>query len=216
MAFAFGGLNVASTKKSLAAELIQNIVQIEHLDNRYPYVLVLLDEYYHPEKLKKITTFLEHNGIYNFRAVTALNCIILKEDLKGELSKFYRINQSKWKQYASEAIGVVAVGAALYAINQSADLQTSFFYDIVFNKSCFWSPDAQTWVYPIDTFQEIFAAIQSKNNDNMYHISSGPADTYKTHFAEYQLKQIISKIPKPFVKTKLTQMTYSEFKKIKT
>lgn len=192
--FAFGGLNVASTKKSLAAELIQDIVQIDHTSDKGPYVLVLLDEFYHPDKLKKITIFLERNGIRNFRAVNALNCIIPKEDLKGEISKFYRINQSKWKQYAEGATGIIAVGAALYAINQSSDLQTAFFYDVIFNKSCFWSPDASNWVFPIDSFQDIFAAVQAKNTDGMYHVENpGPADTYKTHFAEYQFKQAMTR-----------------------
>lgn len=190
--FAFGGLNVASTKKSLAAELIQDIVQIEHTSDKGPYVLVLLDEFYYPDKLKKISIFLERNGIRNYRAVNALNCIIPKEDLKGEISRFYRINQSKWRQHAEGAKGVIAVGAALYAINQSADLMTFAFYDIMFNKPYFWSPDANTWVFPVDSFNEIFAAIQQKG-DSLYHVDNpGPANTYKTHFAEYQFKQIMS------------------------
>ena len=190
--FAFGGLNVASTKKSLAAELIQDIVQIDHTSDKGPYVLVLLDEFYHPDKLKKIQIFLERNGIRNYRAVNALNCIIPKEDLKGEISRFYRINQSKWKDHAKGAKAIIAVGAALYAINQSSDLMTSFFYDVIFNKSYFWSPDADAWVFPIDTFQDIFAAIQMKSDD-MYHVDNpGPVNTYKTHFAEYQFKQVTS------------------------
>ena len=194
MGFAFGGLNVASTKKSLAADLIEDIVQIDHRTEKGPYVLVLLDEFYYPDKLKKISIFLERNGIRNYRAVNALNCIIPKEDLKGEISRFYRINQSKWKDHVLDAKGVLAVGAAMYAINQSADLMTYAFYDIMFNKSYYWSPDAGTWVFPIDTFQDIFAAIQQKSDDNnMYHVSSdAPVNTYKTHFAEYQFKQVMS------------------------
>ena len=200
--FAFGGLNVASTKKSLAAELIQDIVQIEHTSDKGPYVLVLLDEFYHPDKLRKISIFLERNGIRNYRAVNALNCIIPKEDLKGEISRFYRINQSKWKQHAEGAKGVIAVGAALYAINQSSDLMTSFFYDVIFNKSYFWSPDANNWVFPIDSFNEIFAAIQQKD-DGMYHVDNpGPVNTYKTHFAEYQFKQVTSLRLHPLVAEK--------------
>lgn len=201
MAFAFGGLNVASTKKSLAAELIQDIVQIEHTSDKGPYILVLLDEFYYPDKLKKISIFLERNGIRNYRAVNALNCIIPKEDLKGELSRFYRINQSKWRQYADGAKGVIAVGAALYAINQSADLMTFAFYDIMFNKPYFWSPDAGTWVFPIDTFQDIFAPIQQQHGDS--HMENpGPVNTYKTHFAEYQFKQITSLRLHPIVAEK--------------
>ena len=175
MAFAFGRLNVASTKKSLSAELIQEIVQIEHTNDKGPYILVLLDEFYHPDKLKKIGIFLERNGIKNYRAVTSLNCIIPKEDLKGEISRFYRINQSKWKQHAEGAKAIIAVGAAMYAINQSSDLMTSFFYDVVFNRSYYWSPDASSWVFPIDSFQDIFAALQQKADDGMYHVENpGP------------------------------------------
>jgi len=212
--FAFGGLNVASTKKSLAAELIQEIVQIDHTTSspKDPYVLVLLDEFYHPDKLRKIGIFLEKNGVRNYRAVTALNCIIPKEDLKGEISRFYRINQSKWKQYAEGAKAVIAVGAALYAINQSSDLMTNFFYDVIFNKSYFWSPDAETWVFPIDSFQDIFAAILQKE-DNMHHVGekTGPVNTYKTHFAEYQLKQITSLTLPHWVKPTIQHLTYSQY-----
>jgi DNA polymerase I-like protein with 3'-5' exonuclease and polymerase domains len=192
--FAFGGLSVASTKKSLAADLIQDIVQIDHTNDKGPYVLVLLDEYYYPDKLKRISIFLERNGIKNYKAVTSLNCVIPKEDLKGEISRFYRINQSKWKQHAEGAKGIIAVGAALYAINQSSDLMTYCFYDVMFNKSYFWSPDANTWVFPIDSFQEIFMPIQYKGDSaGMYHVeSNAPINTYKTHFAEYQFKQITS------------------------
>lgn len=198
--FTFGGLNVSSTKKSLVADLIQDIVQIDHTTNKGPYILVLLDEFYYPDKLKKISIFLERNRICNYRAVTSLNCIIPKEDLKGEISKFYRANQSKWKQYAEGAKAVIAVGAAMYAINQSSDLMTSFFYDVVFNKSYYWSPDANTWVYPIDSFNDIFIAIQQKPND-MYHVENpGPVDTYKTHFAEFQFKQILSNKLEPRIR----------------
>ncbi len=202
MGFMFGGLNTASTKKSLQAELIEDIVQIDRATGKGPYVLVLLDERYPPDKIHKIERFLEVNKICNYRAINCLNCIIPKEDLKGEISRFYRINQSKWKQYADGAKGIIAVGAALYAINQSSDVMTNCFYDTMFNKSYFWSPDAATWIFPIDSFQDIFIPVQPKknskhSNDNV--ITTGPANTYKTHFAEYQCEQVMTLRLKPLV-----------------
>lgn len=190
MPFAFGGLNVNSTKKSLGADLITEIVQIERTTGSGPKVLVLLDEFYPPDKLRKITAFLEKNGIRNFQAVNALNVKMTRDELKGEISKFYRTSQSKWKNHLEGVHAIISVGPALYSINQSADLMVDHFYDVVFNRSYFWSPDAQRWVFPIDSFNEIFAPIAPKDGNPLGN--QGPVNTYKTHFAEYQFKQVTS------------------------
>lgn len=211
MGFSFGGLNTATTKKAAIAELVENIIQIDHLSSVGPRILVLLDEFYSPAKLKKITIFLERNGIRNFRAITSLNCKIAKEDLKGELAKFYRINQSKWESYLEDSSAILSVGAALYAINQSADLMVNDFYDAIFNKTYYWSKDAKKYVYPIDSFNELFMPLQ-QNPVN----ASGPVNTFKTHFAEYQCKQILSGVPRPIKTPEKIIISYADWKKLNT
>ena len=87
--FSFGQLNTTTTKKAANVDLIDNILQIDHTSTNGPRILVLLDEYYSPNKLKKISLFLEKNGIKNYRAVTSLNCKIKKEEIKDGLTKFF-------------------------------------------------------------------------------------------------------------------------------
>jgi DNA polymerase I-like protein with 3'-5' exonuclease and polymerase domains len=186
--FAFGGVNVAANKKTLASDMIRDVVQIDHTQEGSPYYLVLLDELYPPQKLRKIKIFLERNGLKNYRAVCALNVDIKKDNLKGELSKFYRTNQSTWRKYAEGARAVFVVGAALYSVIQSTDLLTQDFYDIIFNKPYFWSPDAQAFVFPMDSFNEIMMQVTKKNGAPPADGYDGPANTYKTHFAEWQFK----------------------------
>ena len=188
--FSFGGLNVAATKKALQAEMIDNPVLIDKSSNKgTPYYLVLLDEWYPPSKLKKIETFMRLNGFNNYRAVTSINVKMKKDEMKGELSKFYRTNQSRWKKYADGARAVITVGAALYAVNQSADLLVDHFRDVIFNKSFYWSPDCNAYVFPIDSFHDIFIPVASEKKDMFAPSAGGPANTFRTRFAEYQFQQ---------------------------
>lgn len=192
MGFAFGGLSVQASKKTLQADLIDNPVLIEHTTHNHPYFLVLLDEYYAPQKLKKIEKFLKLNGVVNYRAVVSVNVNIKKDDIKDGIGKHYRTNQSSWKQYVQDAKAVIAVGPAMYSINQSVDLLVDHFRDIVFNKSYYWSPETETYVFPIDSFNDIFVSLAQKNT-GMFQPSQSPvapdapANTYRTKFAEYQI-----------------------------
>ena len=192
MSFAFGGLNVQASKKTLQADLIGDPVLIEHTTANHPYFLVLLDEYYPPQKLKRIEKFLKLNGIANYRAVVSVNVNIKKDDIKDGIGKHYRTNQSAWKQYVEDARAVIAVGPAMYSINQSTDVLVDHFRDIVFNKSYYWSQDTETYVFPIDSFNDIFVPLANSGR-GMFQpsqptiASDAPANTYRTKFAEYQI-----------------------------
>lgn len=195
MAFAFGGLNVQASKKTLQAEMVEDPVLIEHTDSsgKHPYYLVLLDEYYPPAKLKKIEIFLKRNGLYNYRAVVSVNVKLKKDDIKDGIGKHYRTNQSNWKQHVEGAKAVIAVGPAMYSINQSTDVLVDHFRDIVFNKSYYWSSDTETYVFPIDSLNDIFVPLAQKNS-GMFQpsqspsaLGDAPANTYRTRFAEYQI-----------------------------
>lgn len=191
MGFAFGGLSVQASKKTLQADLIDEPVLIDHTSDvtKHPYFLVLLDEYYPPQKLKKIEKFLKLNGVANYRAVVSVNVNIKKDDIKDGIGKHYRTNQSSWKQYVEGARAVIAVGPAMYSINHSTDVLVDHFRDIVFNKSYYWSQDTETYVFPIDSFNDIFVPLAQKNT-GMFQPSvapDAPANTYRTKFAEYQI-----------------------------
>jgi DNA polymerase I-like protein with 3'-5' exonuclease and polymerase domains len=195
MDFLFGGLSTSSSKKSLSAVSISNIVQIDNTTHptakKSPYVLVLLDTYYSPKDIQTLKVFLAQRGVTNYKAVTALNCYIDKDKLRGELSKFYRTNQSRWREHLHGSKRVLAVGAALYSITESADLLTHYFYDRVFNKTYFWSPDIKSWVFPIDSFVEYGHVFLFKPMDTN-GIPKSIADTYKTHFIQYQIEQMLT------------------------
>jgi DNA polymerase I-like protein with 3'-5' exonuclease and polymerase domains len=194
MDFVFGGISTSATRKSLTATPISNIVQIDNTKqftaSKSPYVLVLLDTCYSARDIQTLKVFLAQRNIHNYKAVVSLNCYIEKDKLRGELSKFYRTNQSRWKDHLHGAKRVLAVGPALYSITESSDLLTHYFYDKVFNKTYFWSPDIQAWVFPIDSFVEggqVFLGNGFESNTDQ-----SVADTYKTRFITYQINQLLT------------------------
>jgi len=182
--FSFGGLNTSATKKVLAADMVHDALALDHIQPDEPFYVILLDELYSPVKLKRIEKFVLKNGIRSFKILYSLNVDVKKEEITGGLAKFYRSNQTNWKKYSEGARAIFAVGSALYAINKSADITIDCFRDIIFNKTYFWSPDANTWVFPLDSFLEIFVPVMRKNN--VPSNPEFPVDTYKTRFAEYQ------------------------------
>jgi len=192
MGFSFGGLNTTSTKKVLSADVVAESLVVENIvPGQIPY-LVLLDEIYSDMKLKRITKFLQRNGIRSFRIVNALNVDFKKEDMTaaGGITRFYRANQSNWKKYVPGSKAILAVGASLYAINRSSDVTIDCFRDVVFNKTYFWSPNVKAWVYPIDSFVDLFLSVVRK--DGTPANPENPNTSYRTRYAEWQLKQIQS------------------------
>jgi DNA polymerase I-like protein with 3'-5' exonuclease and polymerase domains len=198
MGFSFGKINVKTSKKSAKQELISNILLAEESNPEHPFVLVLLDNLYYPDKVRKIKLFLKKNGIFNYKAVVCTyNKISEKDDIEDGLVKFYRANKSDWDKYLPEddetPRRILAAGASLYSITQSSDLMTHYFYDIVFNSPKFWSPDHKAWVYPIDSFNDIFLPPpKTSPRYGAQYIIGAPTDTYKMQFALYQFKNILS------------------------
>ena len=191
-AYVFGGLNTSSTKKAFKSEAIENIVLIdeEKSNSLDPYFIILLDESYNGAKLRGIRKLLQLNRITNYKAIISVNAKITKEDLKGELVDFYRNNSSGWLKYITENVkAIITVGAALYSVNKSDDILPNHMYEIVFQKSYFYNPRVGKWIFPIDSFNEIFQPIPFEKNNRPLEI---PVDTFKTNFAKYQLKQVIS------------------------
>jgi DNA polymerase I-like protein with 3'-5' exonuclease and polymerase domains len=194
MGFAFGGLSIQASKKTLQADLISDPVLIDNAttDTKHPYFLILVDEYYSPQKIKKIEKFLKINGVTNYRVVVSVNVNLKKDDIKDGIGKHYRTNQSNWKQYVGNAKAIISAGPALYSINHSTDVLVDHFRDIVFNKSYYWSQDTETYVFPIDSFNDIFVPLAQKTG-GMFQPSQAsispdaPANTFRTKFAEYQI-----------------------------
>ncbi len=197
MSFSFGGLNTSSTKKVLTADFIKSSLALDHTIPDQPFYTLLLDEAYSPVRVARFEKLLLKNGIRSFKILYSLNVDFKKSEIKGGLAKFYRANQTDWKKHAAGTKAIFAAGAALYAINKSADITIDCFRDIIFNKTYYWSPDAEAWVFPIDSLEDLYRSILRKND--VPSNPEVPINTYRTKFAEYQFKWAQSPLPPPYI-----------------
>ena len=203
MAFTFGNININSKKQVLNLKTIADD-KILLWDNSQAYacykkpVIVLLDQHYNTYQIKAIRNFLEANRITRYKLVLTLNCVVnkeqIKEDQKTGIVAFYRNNSSNfWKEVEEDSI-IITVGAALYAVTQSDDIYPDHMHERIFGKSHFWfSRETKNmknierqqlrgnWIFPIDSFTDIFA----------YGFSSPPVEGYKTELTRFQFKAVI-------------------------
>lgn len=203
MAFTFGKINVGSKKHVVNLKTVDKIVLD---DNSLAYasyeqpVVVLADQYYNEYQVKAIKNFLEANRITRYKIITALNCIIskdqIKDDQKSGIIDFYRNNSSDfWGEIPDNAL-IITVGASLYALTQSDDVYPDYTHQRIFGVSHFWVSTSirdlkninkknhrGNWVFPIESFVDLFA----------YGFSSPPVDSFKTKLAQFQFKTILRK-----------------------
>ncbi len=192
--FSFGGINVASKKHVLKLDLLKNPVLLDQSNMRATYdfdVVVLVDEPYNKFQLKSIKLFLEGSGITRFKIVAALNCAItkeaIKEDQKEGLIAFYRNNSANFWPEIPERSVIITVGSALYAVTRSDDVYPTDTMQFIFGRPSIWYSKDQSanghWVYPIESFKDIFAQ----------GFSAKAVDSYKTKLAQFQLNRVKSR-----------------------
>jgi len=115
------------------------------------------------------------------------------KDLKNTIKKFYKKNTIDLSQYIRPGAKIVANQRVLYGLMQSDDVNYQGFYDVVFNKSYFYSPDIKSYVFPV-RFEGIW----------MNH-GKIPKDSWDHYFFQYQCKQAatlaepLRRIPKPAI-----------------
>lgn len=214
MAFSFGGISADSKKNVLNLRTTTKVVLIDKSSAKasYPFpVVVLVDELYGVDKLKIIELFLESQRITSYKIIAAINCIItkdqIKEDQKEGVIKFYRDNASDfWPEIPDNAV-IVTSGPALYALTKADDIYPADCQDIIFGKTFFWFSNEKdfskgNWIYPIESFRDIFAQ----------GFFSGPVDSYVTKIARFQLKAVISRRDSlPPRRSKLTKVFCESF-----
>lgn len=194
MAFTFGNINVSSKKHTLNLTAVQNVVLLDKSKGfaAYDYcVIILADEPYTASQLRSISLFLEKNRITRYKILSALNCVISKEEIKDDqksgLVDFYRNNAADFLPEIPAGSPIITVGAALYGLTRSDDIYPDHVHQRIFGKAQFWfsrSLDANgNWIFPIDSFRDLFA----------YGFGANPVDSYKTRLAEFQLKAVLSK-----------------------
>lgn len=194
MGFSFGNISTATTKAAAQQDLVENTVLLSGHDPNQEKIIILLDNWYNPDTLRKLKVFLKRNNIKHYEAIMATkNKIKDKDEIKGGIIKFYKANKSDWSKHLNPSgnTKIITVGSALYSVTDTDDIYPNYMYDIVFNRTYFWSPEHNAWVFPTDSLKELW---QDPPQNSMYidlsTFQTGvPVDTYKTHFTEYQLKQ---------------------------
>lgn len=183
-AFSFGGINVASKKQVLNLKTIKEALLYE--SPRASSVIVLVDEPYNKFQLQAIRFFLEACSLKQYKIISALNCVIskeqIKEDQKEGLVEFCRNNSVEgiWDMIPAGS-AVITAGAALYTLTRSDHVYPTDVQQRIFGRPSFWVSPTQdskgAWVYPIESFQTLFAE----------GFSSPAVPSFKTELAKFQI-----------------------------
>nr|DAL61182.1 MAG TPA_asm: DNA POLYMERASE [Caudoviricetes sp.] len=193
--FSFGNIKVSSKKQILDLKLYDNPLLVDKSDvpTKYDFVPVILtDEMYEDFALKAIETFLIRLGLRKYKIISAINCKVDDKVVKAEGKiKFYKNNRSKFYDYIPKYSPIITVGAALYSLILEDDIYPAYTQQLFFGKSNFWfSEDLTTekghWIYPIDSFRDIFA-----------RGFKDPVDSYKTKLAQIKISSLVQNGAKP-------------------
>jgi DNA polymerase I-like protein with 3'-5' exonuclease and polymerase domains len=181
--FNFGGLSLHTKKKEIDIPKRNPFLHLERIESSPYQVCVVLDTFYPVSLIKSLKLWLNKTlkVSYCITVVTNLDC---KSDDIKQIIDFYTRNSIDIKNSLPEDFTnciYLSVGRSLYSFTHSDDLDIAYFYDIVFNKSYFYSPIVESYVFPIDYLYLLF-----KSSNNSFLIN----DNARMKFASYQLKQI--------------------------
>ena len=184
MGFEFGNLNSSIKKKNRDA-IVDNICLYSHHKGNKDHILFLIE--YPVESLYVKTAFVnfltKQFPSYDMDIVSASAIRATDEQIKKNgIFRFYLENKSDFNSFIRPGTIVVPFGYALSAITCSGDLQTDCFHDLVFNKTYFYSPQIGTYVFPINSMNDLF----KKGITDAYI----PKDNSRVYFALYQFKYI--------------------------
>lgn len=193
--FSFGNIKTSSKKQILDLKLYDNPLLVDKSEgySDYNFVpIILTDEVYEGFALNAIEKFLHRLNVRKYKIVSAINCKLDDKVVKAEGKiKFYKNNRSNFYDYIPQYAPIITVGAALYSVILEDDVYPSYVQQIIFGKSNFWfsedlTPSKGHWIYPIESFRDIFARGFKE-----------PVDSYKTKLAQIQIDSLIKKGPKP-------------------
>ena len=185
MSFDFGDINVSIKKKN--QNLIVKELSLYHkISNKERHLLFLLE---YPIKELGLQVALlkwvekQFPGFdIDIISASAIN-IDNEETIKKQgIYRFYLENGSEFSTYIRENTIIIPFGYALSAITRSYDLSTECFYDFIFNKTYFYSPQTGTNVFPIDSVYSLFKETLGGN----FTLK----DCSRVYFALYQFQKI--------------------------
>lgn len=193
--FSFGNIKISSKKQVLDLKLYDNPVLSDKSNAyaTYDFVpVVLVDEVYEGFALNAIEKFLHRVNLRKYKIISAINCQINDKVVKAEGKiRFYKNNRSNFYDYIPQYAPIITVGAALYSVILEDDIYPSYAQQIIFGKPNFWfsedlTPSKGHWIYPIESFRDIFA-----------RGFKDPVESYKTELARIQINNLVKKAPKP-------------------
>jgi len=173
-----------------------------------PDLVVLVDEKPHHKERLQLEKFMKH--VYGrdveYKLIYCYKFKPTEKELTRNIEKFVLQNVPDLSEHIPRGSKVLTLGRALYAITKSTSLKVHHFYDIVWNKTWFFDPYTESWVFPVDAMYNFFRASDGKI-----------FDTWKKYFLLHQIKQISTrKLPLPrrpklnLVKVKDTSAFFQE------
>lgn len=197
--FCFGGIKVDSKKQVLKLRPIDTPVLVDRSNvvSSTDYVVTILsDEFYTPDQLFQIEAFLRKNKLTKYIILCPIKYRITRDEITGDqkdgVISFYKKNTSDFRKYIPSGSPIITSGPAIYSLLQEDDIYPKDVQQRLFGMPHFWfSYDLTSngnWIYPIESFRELFAAGLNK-----------PAvESYKTQLAILQIRDILKeKKPTP-------------------
>ena len=181
--FEFGGINT-KVKMNEQDSLVKEILLHSVKSNTDKHLLILTEKKYTNAQLGALSTWLKKHLVgFSYDLVTATILDVSMEKIKKEgYYHHYKRARSDFSRYIiPDKTIVVTLGSALNAITLSSDLSVECFQDYIFNKTYFYSPQTDTYVFPLDGYMSLF------QNEQGYW---APKDCSRVEFALYQIQQI--------------------------
>ncbi len=184
--FSFG-IDTSITSKNQSKKVGELLVASQHLHGNN-HILMLLE--LPPPNLSRFTQYIKlffkeylPNFDYDVVIASAIHATLV-EVKKHAIYKFYQDNTSDYYKYIKPNTVVISSGYALQSITKADDISIECFYDYMFNKTYFYSPQLRHYVFPIDSF-----TVLTKFDKDRYI----PVDCSRYEFAKLQCKDIIEK-----------------------
>lgn len=202
-------LSVSPTKHPLMHKRGSGIVPIilgEYVPGRFDKLFPQLDTWFPEIQETYMDQRIAGDISPGYKILTGLRTqhATIMKPLEQDIVETYRRNSWEFseikKELYDECPFVFAAGRGLYSITRSDEVQTRFFYDIVFNKGYFYSPDLGKFVFPIDHLSSLLRKVRTNFHAQGRHdaviiekVLNGTdpktvvADVYQTNFALHQM-----------------------------
>ncbi len=183
MGFEFGSLTTQTKRKEINLNQKNPVIHIEQDKNNAMQICILLDTFYPKTLLNSFKKWVELNTTYNYIILVATTLDCKAEELT-QVVDFYTRNTIQIQDYLPATFNnvyYISVGRSIYSFTESDDLTVESFHDFIFNKTYFYSPKVNSYVFPIDYLVLLFKPF---NSDQVLKNSA------RASFASLQIKYV--------------------------